>query len=469
MKQAIPALILTLALASSAGAHDPAPIATPDQRWKPAPDEIPQLKMTAVTIDPELQNRKDWTLPELIDLALKVNNETRITWFQSRAAAADFQSKKGAFYPQVDVAADVSLNHGSAVGGRFSFDQKSSSPSAVISYVLYDFGKRRADSEEARQILLSANWSHNAAIQQVILEVQQAYYQFVNAKALLTAEQQAVDLAKTNVDAAQERHQAGVATIADVLQAKTALAQAQLSVDDTTGTIQVLRGVLAVLIGVPASGANLDVVEAIPERPPLDQTNIAIEELIKQAMTARPELQSARSEVMASEARADSKHAERFPTIQAGGSASHVFYYDPSNSANNYGASISIHFPLFDGFTTKYEEKKERELTEAARSEVARLQQTVGLEVWSNYYILKTAAERIVSAEAFLDNAQQAYDVTQGRYREGVGSILDLLAAQNALLNAKAQNVQARTDWYLALARLSHATGTLGLDEPQPR
>lgn len=464
MKQTVAVLFLILTFVSCAG-KTPAPIATPASIWKPAPQDIPQLKLTAPTVSPELQNRKDWTLPELIDIALKVNNETRITWFQSKAAAADFESKKGAFYPTVDVAADLSKNHGSAVGGRFSFDQKSSSPGVAIAYVLYDFGRRTADAEEARQALLSANWTHNAAIQTVILRVQQAYYQFVNAKALLTAEQQAVELAKTNVEAAQERHQAGVATIADELQAKTALAQAQLSVDDTTGTIQVLRGVLAVLIGVPASGADLDVVEAIPERPPLDTMNVAIEALIKQAMQARPELQAARSDVLQAEARADSKHADRFPTLQAGGTASHVFYFDPSTSSSNYGASVSIRFPLFDGFTSKYEEKKERELTEAAKSEVAQLQQTVGLEVWSNYYILKTAAERINTAEAFLDNAQQSYDVAEGRYREGVGSILDLLAAQNALLNAKAQNVQARTDWYLALARLSHATGTLGLDE----
>lgn len=464
MKQTAAVLFLFLILVSCAG-KTPAPIATPSTIWKPAPQDIPQLKMSAVTVSPELQNRKDWTLPELIDIALKVNNETRITWFESKAAAANFESKKGPFYPTVDLAADLSKNHGSAVGGRFSFDQKSSSPGVAIAYVLYDFGKRTADSEEARQALLSANWTHNAAIQTVILEVQQAYYQFVNAKALLKAEQQAVDLARTNVDAAEQRHQAGVATIADELQAKTALAQAELSVDDTTGTIQVLRGVLAVLIGVPASGADLDVVEDIPERPPLDQMSIEIEALIKQAMQARPELQAARSDVMQEQARADSKHAERFPILQAGGTASHLYYFDPSNSSNNYGLSVSIRFPLFDGFTKKYEEKQERELTEAAKSQVAHLQQTVGLEVWSNYYILKTAAERIKSAEAFLDNAQQSYDVAQGRYREGVGSILDLLAAQNALLNANAQNVQARTDWYLALARLSHATGTLGLDE----
>jgi len=466
MKKTAATLFAVLTLVSCAG-RTPAPIESPATSWKPAPSEIKGVQGTAATLSAELQNRKDWTLPQLIDIALKTNNETRITWFQARAAAADFESKKGPLYPSVDLAADLTKTHGSAIGGLFSYDQNTSSPGVAISYVLFDFGKRKADIEEYRQALLAADWTHNAAIQNVILQVEQAYYQFVNAKALLKAEQQSVDLAKTNVEAAQERHLAGVATIADELQAKSALAQAQLSVNDTSGTIQVLRGVLAVLIGVPATGADLDVVESIPERPQLDQMNLVIETLIKQAMLARPELQASRSQALEQQAKADSKHAERFPSIGAVGNANRLYYFDPSNSATVYGASIAIQFNLFDGFTKKYEELREREFTEASKSQVAQLQQAAGLEVWTNYYTLQTATERIKTAEAFLDNAQQSYDVAQGRYREGVGSILDLLAAQNALLNANAQNVQARTDWYLSLARLSYATGTLGLNTPK--
>jgi outer membrane protein TolC len=49
----------------------------------------------------------------------------------------------------------------------------------------------------------------------------------------------------------------------------------------------------------------------------------------------------------------------------------------------------------------------------------------------------------------------------EGRYKEGVGNILDLLTAQAALSNARAQEVQARSLWFLAMAQLAHATGAL--------
>ncbi|HYA49002.1 MAG TPA: TolC family protein, partial [Burkholderiales bacterium] len=53
------------------------------------------------------------------------------------------------------------------------------------------------------------------------------------------------------------------------------------------------------------------------------------------------------------------------------------------------------------------------------------------------------------------------YDVALGRYKEGVGSILDLLAAESVLENARVQLVQAKSDWFLALVQFTHDTGAL--------
>jgi outer membrane protein TolC len=55
----------------------------------------------------------------------------------------------------------------------------------------------------------------------------------------------------------------------------------------------------------------------------------------------------------------------------------------------------------------------------------------------------------------------QSADVAAGRYKAGVGSIIDLLTAQSALADARAQEVQARSLWFLAMAQLAHATGAL--------
>ena len=65
------------------------------------------------------------------------------------------------------------------------------------------------------------------------------------------------------------------------------------------------------------------------------------------------------------------------------------------------------------------------------------------------------------TADDLLRSAQQSSDVARGRYRAGVGSVLDLLAAQSALASARAQRVEARLAWSVSLAQLAHDAGIL--------
>jgi outer membrane protein TolC len=67
-----------------------------------------------------------------------------------------------------------------------------------------------------------------------------------------------------------------------------------------------------------------------------------------------------------------------------------------------------------------------------------------------------------------LASAQQSVQVAAGRYREGVGSIIDLLTAQTALANARAQQVQSRWQWYTSLAQLARDAGVLGVRGDTP-
>jgi len=81
------------------------------------------------------------------------------------------------------------------------------------------------------------------------------------------------------------------------------------------------------------------------------------------------------------------------------------------------------------------------------------------LQVWTSYYGLQTATQLVKTSRDLLASAEQSERVEMGRYREGVGTILDLLAAQSALADARAQEILARSQWFVALARLAHDTG----------
>ena len=82
-------------------------------------------------------------------------------------------------------------------------------------------------------------------------------------------------------------------------------------------------------------------------------------------------------------------------------------------------------------------------------------------EVFASHSDFQTAVERVRTARELLASAEQSAEVAAGRYREGVGSMLDLLSAQRSLAAARAQQVNARLGWFTALARLARDAGVL--------
>ena len=111
-------------------------------------------------------------------------------------------SQRGAYYPTIFGQESTSRVKGSAVGGQFTFHSTTTNPSVVLNYLLLDFGGRKAAVAEARQALIAADWTHNAAIQDAVLRVEQAYYQYLNARALQEAEAATVKEAQASLDAA---------------------------------------------------------------------------------------------------------------------------------------------------------------------------------------------------------------------------------------------------------------------------
>ena len=295
-----------------------------------------------------------------------------------------------------------------------------------------------------------------------MLETATGYYQYLNAKAQVVARQANLEEARRNLAAADERHRAGVATIADVLQAKTAASQAELVLQIVEGQVQVVRGALATTIGVPAT-VPVDVGE-LPEELPLDAVQQGVDELIAQAVEERPDLAAQRFRVLAAESRIHAAAVDGLPALTLDALGNRTFYYTPNARdpfATNWAGAITLRIPIFRGFDTAYQVQRAREEAELAKATADRTENDVILDVWTSYYDLQTAAQRVRTTRDLLTSASQSAEVADGRYRAGVGSILDLLTAQSALADARSQEAQARSFWFLSMAQLAHATGAL--------
>ncbi len=471
-------LVLGLSLVMTSGACSLLPKQNVQNALAPAPHEpwtppaaarMPAEPDTAPPQLPEEYTKPGtlFTLGQLVDVALRNNPTTRESWYLARAAAAEVGSRRSEYFPYAEAIGILERQKRSEVNNQFNFIQTTYGPSIAVSWLLFNFGARVAEVQEATRILYAADWNHNAAIQDVVLETATGYYQYLNAKAQVVARLANLEEARRNLAAAEERHQAGVATIADVLQARTAASQAELALQVVEGQVQIVRGALATTIGVPVT-VPVDVGE-LPEELPLDAVQQGVDQLIAKAVEDRPDLAAQRFRVLAAESRIHAAAVDGLPEITLDALGNRTFYYTPNARdpfSTNWAGAITLRIPIFRGFDTAYQIQRAREEAELARATADRTENDVIFDVWSSYYALQTSAQGVRTTRDLLTSALQSAEVADGRYRAGVGSILDLLTAQSALADARSQEAQARSLWFLSMAQLAHATGALAPGGP---
>ena len=438
---------------------------SPSVAWNPPPsavthDSVPRARDVAA-LPPDLEQRiSSLTLADVVDLTLRNNPATRESWSEARAAADLYGAARGAYFPSLSGTVTSSVSKSLAVSSRTTSQRTQYGPSVTLNYLLFDFGGRSGSVEEARQNLFVADFTHNATLQTTVLQAESAYFTYMATRGLLAAEQAAIAEEQANLKAAEGRHTVGLATIADVLQARTALSQEQLNLETIQGNLQAARGTLAAAMGIPA---NLPYdLQALPEQLPVRMVAETVDSLINEAVRNRPDLAAARANAAAARARVRTTRSLELPSLVLGSNAGRTYANVDQAQGSTYTLQLGLSIPIFNGFSYQYNTAAARELANAATARAEGTRQEVIAQVFTSYYQLQTAGQRVTTADDLLASATQSVQVAAGRYREGVGSIIDLLTAQTALANARAQQVQSRWQWANALAQLAHDSGVLG-------
>jgi TolC family type I secretion outer membrane protein len=405
------------------------------------------------------------TLVQLTDLTLSNNPATRIAWAQIRSSEAGVELARAGYWPQLTLAYDYERTKNPGVPGEApSTSENIYGPSIDLSWLLLDFGTRSGKIDAAKFSLTAQQLDGNQTMQDLILEVEQDYYQVLGLQALQDADLQSVQDASALLDAANQRKTSGLATIGDVYQAQAALASAKLALQTAQGQLASAHGQLAI-----AAGYTPD--SPIPLAPWDNQVNAVvpqenIHDLLAKAEQARPELLAAKAQQQAAISSLEATRAQGWPnlTLNASAGRSTVAIGNSKATTNNYDADLTVSFPLFTGFADQAANRQAQAAVDVAAATDLQLIQTVQLEVWQAYQNMRTAASSLDTSDVGLKSAQQAADVTQARYKNGLDSILDVLSAQATLAAARVQEVQARLNWFAALAAMGHALG--GLDAP---
>lgn len=301
---------------------------SPSTPWQAPAGAIKQepavIPAVAVAVPADLQERiRQLSLVDVVDLALRNNPATRASWAQARAAASLFGSARGAYYPTVDGAGTLARVQSPATSTRPAGKRTEYGPSIALNYLLFDFGGRSGSVETARQSLFAANLAHNATLQNTVLQAEVAYFTYMATSALLSAERSAVAEARANLTAAERRNTVGLATIADVLQARTALSQEQLNLETIQGNLQAARGSLASALGLPA---NLPFeLEPLPTEIPVGMITQSVDSVINEALRNRPDLAAARAQAAAAAAQVRVARSAYLPSLTLGSDAARTY------------------------------------------------------------------------------------------------------------------------------------------------
>jgi len=439
----------------------------PNEYWTPSASDAARLaseRARTATVTPAMPTAFGrLSVPEVVDLALRNNPATRLSWAQARAAADVFGASRGAFLPTVSLDVNATTSKPLAPSGVLS--QRSQLGLSVgLSYLVLDFGARSGNVDFARQTAIAADLSHNVSVQNTILGVEQALFDYQATRTQRDAQRSAVEEATASLNAAEERHRVGLATIADVLQARTARSQAQLALESLEGAVHIARGTLAVAMGIPANASFEPPVltdSLCPDS--LKFITQSVDTLIATATRNRPDLEAVRAQAAAAAAQVRVARSGLLPTISLNANRGYTTSNVPGLQGATYTIGLGFDLPFFTGMARQYSLQAATEQLAAANARAEQTRQQIALQVFTAYYNLQTSTERVRTAADLLASATESESVARGRYREGVGSIVDLLIAQSALADARAQDAQARWQWHSAMAQLAHDVGVLGL------
>jgi outer membrane protein len=405
------------------------------------------------------------TLIQLTDLALRRNPRTRLGWAAIRASEAGVELARAGYWPQIDAALTGQRYRALNFSGQPANIQTRYGASVSLSYLLWDFGARSGTLDQGKFELASARLSQDQIVQDVILQVEQAYYQVLGLQAVVEVNRQSLQDARTNLSAAQDRRASGLATVGDVYKAGAALSGSRLALQQAEGQLASARGALATAIGEsPDTSLTLAAWEDLPAH---EMPAQSVASLMEDARNARPELLAAKAQEQAAAAKLAATRGSGMPTLNFDANAGRTRVRDVGDSSQ-FSTQLTLNIPLFAGFGDRAAIHQAEAQLDSARANNDDLRSQVELQVWQAYQNLRTAAATLDSSAAQLKSAALAADVSNARYKSGLETILDVLSTQTTLANARVQQVQARLDWAAARTALGHAVGGLQMNATAP-
>jgi outer membrane protein len=326
---------------------------------------------------------------------------------------------------------------------------------ASVTQLITDFGRTTnlLSSSEFQQKAEDENAV--ATQQQVVLAVDEAFYNTLETKALLQVAQETVDARQLLVDQVSALTNAKLRSDLDLSFSQVDLSRAKLLQLQAQSNYAASLATLSAVLGYQEKQ------EFEPVEPATQMANPVADAapLIQQALQQRPEVLSLRQEVTAAEKFAHAEHDLWKPSINAAGAVGLAPVRD-DHIDNWYGAAgVNINIPVFNGFLFNARSKSADLQTELQQKKLQDLQNNVARDVRNGWLDTQTAFARLSLTEELRQQANLALDLAQARYKLGLSSIVEFSQAELQKTDADLQNTDAKYQYRLSQILLAYQMG----------
>jgi outer membrane protein len=391
-------------------------------------------------------------LQQCIDIAMQKHPSINSSASAVRASESKIGQARANYFPQVTFQSGYQ-RIGPSPSSAPSIDPYNQYSNTLnVNQTIFDFGKtinqvqiQSLGAESARADLQDISG-------QIILGVKQAYYGYLQAKMSRDVALETVNQFQQHYEIAKAFFEAGKSSKIDVTSAEVNLSNAKINLLKAENALRIARVTLNNAMGIMNAPAY-EIKEDLVYRP----YEISLEEALQRAYKNRPDILSTTKKKEGLEKTIDLNKKGYLPVLS--GNAAYGYIGNDLVMDKGWNVGVTLTFPLFTGFSTKYQIDEAKANLDVLKANEDSLLQKVSLEIESAYLLLKEAAERILAGKIVVKQAEETVELAKGRYAAGVGSSIEITDAMITLNNAKMTYITALSDYSVAQANLEKAMG----------
>ena len=328
----------------------------------------------------------------------------------------------------------------------------------TVTQPIYRGGRTVAQTRQAEAQVEAERANLRVTEGQVLLNVATVYMNLVQAQAVLQLSINNEQVLQRQLDATEDRFRVGEVTRTDVAQSQSRLAAAHADRTQAEGGVRTARAAYLQTVGHDA-----DRTEA-----PLEPTKLPASVTEAQAVAGAesPAIGYARNNYQAAVEGIDLIQGELLPQVAVSGSANRIYNFDgPQSLENTAQVVVGVTVPLYQQGQEYARLRGQKETAAQMRHSLDQAERDVLESTTAAWEALQTARARRASYQSQIKAAEIALEGVSQESRVGSRTVLDVLNAEQELLNAQVNEVQAAHDQMVAAFQLLNAEGRLSAEQ----